>query len=179
MNIMSNFLFIAELSSGKGFGFNPNFLEANVINIAILLYGVVYFGRNFFASALEVRQREVVEIIQESEERLQQSRMKLTEAEERLAGAQSEIDQIKKEAEAMAKRAKVTIKAQGRLEVNRVTENGRLTMIRIEAQMKKSVQQYISGLAIQRANTELKEYLTLELQSNLLSKRISQLGDQL
>ena len=36
---MSDFLLIsalAELSSGKGFGFNSNFLEANVINIALI-----------------------------------------------------------------------------------------------------------------------------------------------
>ena len=53
MNIMSDFLFIAELSSGKGFGFNPNILESNVLNIAILLSGVVYLGSNFLTSALE------------------------------------------------------------------------------------------------------------------------------
>jgi len=56
MDIMTDFIFIAELSSGKGFGFNPNFLESNVINIAILLSGVVYLGRNFLTSALESRQ---------------------------------------------------------------------------------------------------------------------------
>jgi len=55
MDIMNDFILIAELSSEKGFGFNPNFLEANVINIAILLFGVIYLGRNFFTSALESR----------------------------------------------------------------------------------------------------------------------------
>ena len=53
---MSDFLLIsalAELSSGKGFGFNSNFLEANVINIALLLTGVFYLGNNFLTSALE------------------------------------------------------------------------------------------------------------------------------
>ena len=58
MEIMNDFLLIsslAELASEtkKGFGFNPNILEANVINIAILLSGVVYLGRNFLTSALE------------------------------------------------------------------------------------------------------------------------------
>ena len=44
---MSDFLLIsalAELSSGKGFGFNSNFLEANVLNIALLLSGVFYLN---------------------------------------------------------------------------------------------------------------------------------------
>jgi len=96
MDIMSDFLFIAELSSGKGFGFNPNFLEANVLNIAILLSGVVYLGRNFLTSALESRQQKVAEAIQESEERLQQATERLTEAEKQLTEAQIVINQIKK-----------------------------------------------------------------------------------
>jgi len=64
LDIIGNFLLIssiaeAELSSAssKGFGFNSNFLEANVINIAILASGVVYLGRNFLSSALELRQQ--------------------------------------------------------------------------------------------------------------------------
>jgi len=55
MDIIGNFLLIssiaeAELTSGspKGFGFNSNVLEANVINIIILASGVFYLGRNFF-----------------------------------------------------------------------------------------------------------------------------------
>ena len=47
---MSDFLLIsalAELSSGKGFGFNSNFLEANVLNIALLVSGVFYLGKNY------------------------------------------------------------------------------------------------------------------------------------
>ena len=69
---MSDFLLIsalAELSSGKGFGFNSNFLEANVLNIALLVSGVFYLGKNFLTSALELRQQKVTEAIQEAEER--------------------------------------------------------------------------------------------------------------
>ena len=104
MEIMNNFLLIsslAELASEtkKGFGFNPNFLEANVINIAILLSGVIYLGRNFLTSALEVRQQKVAEAIQEAEERLLQANSRLLESEKQLTQAQAVIEKIKKEAE--------------------------------------------------------------------------------
>ena len=179
MDIMSDFLFIAELSSGKGWGFNPNFLEANVINIAILLYGVVYLGRNFLTSALESRQQKVAEAIQESEERLQQATARLTEAEKQLTEAQIVINQIKKEAETTARKVKETILAQGKLDIERLTNNGKSSIEKAEVQIKKQIQEHITNLAIERVSGQLKDYLTPNLQSKLIDTNISQLGGQL
>jgi F0F1-type ATP synthase membrane subunit b/b' len=179
MDIMSDFLFIAELSSGKGFAFNPNFLEANVINIAILLSGVVYLGRNFLTSALESRQQKVAEAIQESEERLQQASTRLMEAEKQLTEAQIVIDQIKKEAESTARKVKATILAQGKLDIERLTNNGKSSIEKAEVQIKKQIQQHVSNLALQRVSTQLKDYLKPNLQSKLIDTNTSQLGGQL
>jgi F-type H+-transporting ATPase subunit b len=179
MDIMSDFLFIAELSSGKGWGFNPNFLEANVINIAILLYGVVYLGGNFLTSALESRQQKVAEAIQESEERLQQATARLTEAEKQLTEAQIVINQIKKEAETTARKVKETILAQGKLDIERLTNNGKSSIEKAEVQIKKQIQEHITNLAIERVSGQLKDYLTPNLQSKLIDTNISQLGGQL
>jgi F-type H+-transporting ATPase subunit b len=179
MDIMSDFLFIAELSSGKGFGFNPNFLESNVINIAILLSGVVYLGRNFLTSALESRQQKVAEAIQESEERLQQANARLVEAEKQLTESQIVIDQIKKEAESTARKVKETILAQGKLDIERLTNNGKSSIEKAEVQIKKQIQQHISNLALQRVSVELKSYLKPNLQAKLIDTNISQLGGQL
>jgi F-type H+-transporting ATPase subunit b len=179
MEIMSDFLFIAELSSGKGFGLNPNFLESNVINIAILLSGVVYLGRNFLTSALESRQQKVAEAIQESEERLQQANTRLIEAEKQLTESQIVIDQIKKEAESTARKVKETILAQGKLDIERLTNNGKSSIEKAEVQIKKQIQQHISNLALERVSGQLKTYLKPNLQSKLIDTNISQLGGQL
>lgn len=179
MDIMSDFLFIAELSSGKSFGFNPNFLESNVINIAILLSGVVYLGRNFLTSALESRQQKVAEAIQESEERLQQANTRLIEAEKQLTESQIVIDQIKKEAESTARKVKETILAQGKLDIERLTNNGKSSIEKAEIQIKKQIQQHISNLALERVSVQLKTYLKPNLQSKLIDTNISQLGGQL
>jgi len=179
MDIMSDFLFIAELSSGKGFGLNPNFLESNVINIAILLSGVVYLGRNFLTAALESRQQKVAEAIQESEERLQQANTRLIEAEKQLTESQIVIDQIKKEAESTARKVKETILAQGKLDIERLTTNGKSSIEKAEVQIKKQIQQRVSTLALQRVSGQLKTYLKPNLQSKLIDTNISQLGGQL
>ena len=179
---MSDFLLIsslAELSSGKGFGFNSNFLEANVLNIALLLSGVIYLGRNFLTSALELRQQKVTEAIQEAEERLQQANARLLDSEKQLTEAQSVIEKIKKEAETTARTVKETILAQGKVDIERLTNNGKNSIEQAEMQIKKQIQQRITDLAIERVSNQLQDYMTPSLQSKVVDNNIAQLGGQL
>ena len=179
---MSDFLLIsslAELSSGKGFGFNSNFLEANVLNIALLLSGVVYLGNNFLTSALELRQQKVTEAIQEAEERLQQANTRLADSEKQLTEAQSVIEKIKKEAQTTARTVKETILAQGKLDIERLTNNGKSSIEKAELQIKKQIQQRITDLAMQKVSTQLQDYMTPSLQSKVIDNNIAQLGGQL
>ena len=179
---MSDFLLIsslAELSSGKGFGFNSNFLEANVLNIALLLSGVIYLGRNFLTSALELRQQKVTEAIQEAEERLQQANARLLDSEKQLTEAQSVIEKIKKEAETTARTVKETILAQGKVDIERLTNNGKNSIEQAEMQIKKQIQQRITDLAMERVSNQLQDYMTPSLQSKVIDNNIAQLGGQL
>ena len=179
---MSDFLLIStlsEVSSAKGFGFNSNFLEANVINIALLLSGVIYLGKNFLTSALELRQQKVTEAIQEAEERLQQANSRLLDSEKQLAEAQSVIEKIKKEAETTARTVKETILAQGKVDIERLTNNGKSNIEQAELQIKKQIQQRIANLALDRVSTQLQDYMTPSLQSKVIDNNISELGGQL
>jgi F-type H+-transporting ATPase subunit b len=179
---MSDFLLIsslAELSSGKGFGFNSNFLEANVLNIGLLLSGVVYLGRDFLTSALELRQQRVAEAIQEAEERLQQANTRLLDSEKQLTEAQSVIEKIKKEAETTARTVKETILAQGKVDIERLTNNGKSSIEQAEMQIKKQIQQRITDLAMERVSTQLQDYMTPSLQAKVVGNNIAQLGGQL
>jgi len=179
---MSDFLLIsslAELSSGEGFGFNSNFLEANVLNIELLLSGVVYLGRDFLTSALELRQQRVAEAIQEAEERLQQANTRLLDSEKQLTEAQSVIEKIKKEAETTARTVKETILAQGKVDIERLTNNGKSSIEQAEMQIKKQIQQRITDLAMERVSTQLQDYMTPSLQAKVVDNNIAQLGGQL
>jgi F-type H+-transporting ATPase subunit b len=186
MDIIGNFLLIssiaeAQLSSAspKGFGFNSNFLEANVINIAILASGVFYLGRNFLSSALELRQQKITEAINEAEERLQQANIRLAESEKQMAQAKIVIEQIKKEAENTARKVKETILAQGKLDIERLTNSGKSSIEKAEIQIKKQIQQHITNLALKRVTSQLQDFMTPSVQSKLIDSNISQLGGQL
>lgn len=186
MNVIDSILsitFIGEgetlLASQKTFGFNTNVLEANVINIVILASGVVYLGRSFLNSALNLRQQKIVEAIQEAEERLQQASLRLSEAEKQMSQSKAVIEQIKKEAELTARKVKENILAQGKLDIERLTNSGKNSIEKAELQIKKQIQQHITDLALKKVTAQLKELMTPIMQSKLIDSNISQLGDQI
>ena len=106
---MKIFNLISQEYLNVAIGFNSNFLEANVLNIFLLLSGLIYVLKQFLGSALSLRQEKVLFAINESEERLQQATIRLNEAEKQLAQTQIIIDQIIKEAKITAEKVRYSI----------------------------------------------------------------------
>ena len=97
INIMANYLLCIELAH-KNFGLNFDFLEANVINILLLLSGLVYLLKQFLGSLLVVRQQKVLASIQEAEDRLKKASNRLNEAEKQFRQTEIVMKQIEQEA---------------------------------------------------------------------------------
>jgi F0F1-type ATP synthase membrane subunit b/b' len=96
-----------------------------------------------------------------------------------LTQAQTVIEKIKKEAEITARTVKETILAQGKLDIERLTNNGKSSIEKAELQIKKQIQQRITDLALKRVSTQLQDYMTPSLQSKVIDNNIAQLGGQL
>ena len=160
----------------QGLSFNSNFLEANVINILLLLFGLVYVLRNFLGSMLSTRQSRVLSSIQEAEERLQQANARLTESEKQLAQTQLVIAQIKKEAELTARKVRESILAQGKLDIERLTLAGKISIATTENQVRQQIQQQIVALAINRVLLQLRGKITPTIQAKLIDQNIIEIG---
>ena len=177
--MMQLFYFIVSQTEDSAFGFNTNFLEANVINIVILLSGLIYVLRNFLGSMLNARQEKVLLVISESEERLEQAKNRLTEAEKQLTQTQIIINQIIKEAEGTAQKVRESILAQGKSDIERLTIAGKVSISTAEYQDKQQIQREIISLAINKVTLELQSQLTPSMQSKTIDSSIAQLGGKL
>nr|YP_009314518.1 ATP synthase CF0 subunit I [Liagoropsis maxima]SCW22772.1 ATP synthase CF0 subunit I [Liagoropsis maxima] len=177
---MDNFLQIFnKLAYHKGFGFNPDFLEANVINIVLLLAGLIYILKNFLGATLVNRQEKVLLAIQESEERLKQANERLEEAQKQLAQTQIVIKQIKEEAKITAQKVRDSILNQGQVDIAKLTSAGKNSIANAEQQIKKQIQQQIAALAIHKVTLQLESQMNDNMQSNIINNNITQLGAKL
>ena len=89
------------------------------------------------------------------------------------------IGKNKKEAEATARKVKETILAQGKLDIERLTNSGKSSIEKAEVQIKKQIQQHITNLALKRVTSQLQDFMTPGVQSKLIDANISQLGGQI
>lgn len=174
--IIRIFNIFAEHEFHKGLSFNSNFLEANVINIALLLTGLIYVLKQFLGSVLTIRQQKVLAAIQESEERLKQAQIRLEESEKQLAQTTMVIMQIKKEAELTAQKVRESILEQGKVDIERLTSAGKASIAVAENQVRQQIQQQITALAINRVFLQLQSQVTSSMQSKIIDDNIVKLG---
>jgi F-type H+-transporting ATPase subunit b len=162
-----------------GFGLNTDFLEANVINIVLLFSGLVYVLKQFLGSTLSTRQQKVLTAIQESEERLQKANTRLVESEKQFKQTEMVIKQIEQEAIVTAEKVRNSILAQGKLDIQRLTEAGKVSIAIAERQVREQIQQQITHLAIRQVTLDLEKQMNLSIQSKIIDENIMKLGDKL
>nr|YP_010471128.1 ATP synthase CF0 B subunit [Synarthrophyton patena]UVF62957.1 ATP synthase CF0 B subunit [Synarthrophyton patena] len=178
-NYIQIYEILCEHSTLKGFGLNTDFLEANVINISLLLSGLIYALKQFLGAALNSRQRKVLIAIQEAEERLKQANLRLLESEKQFKQTEIVIKQIEQEAIMTAEKVRNSILAQGKLDIERLTEAGKISISIAEMQVREQIQQQITGLAVRQVYLDLKRQVTPSIQSKIIDENILQLGDKL
>nr|WDB00633.1 ATP synthase CF0 B chain [Cavernulicola chilensis] len=175
--VLSNLSVI--LLNKANFGFNPDILGSNVINIMILILGLFYLGRKYIIAILFERQQKVVEALEEAENRLTQAQNRLSEAQKQLNQTQIVINDIKQEAESSAQKVKESILAQGKEDISRLTRNSKITVSNTEIRIRKQIQEKIISLALKRVVVELRNQLNAEMQARIIDYNIARLGGKL
>lgn len=170
---------LSQHAEGKSLALNTNFLEANVVNITILFSGLVYLLKQFLGALLKNRQQKVLVAIQESEERLQKASIRLTESEKQFEQAEMVIRQIEQEAIVTAAKVRQSILNQGKLDIERLTAAGKVSIAIAERQVVGKIQQQIIDLSILQVGQDLKKQITSSMQAKIIDESILQLGDKL
>ena len=95
---MVNFdLIFTLVAEREGIGLNLDILETGLINILALVAILVYTGRDFLGSLLEERKTDIVQGVQDAEDRLNEAKRRLSEAQKQLSQANVVITEIKNE----------------------------------------------------------------------------------
>ena len=175
--ILCNLLCVNHESAGLSW--NTNFLETNVINIALLFLGLVYVLKQFLGALLNTRQQKVLTAIQEAEDRLQKAQERLNESEKQFRQTEIVIKQIEQEAIITAAKVRQSILDQGKLDIERLIETGKINISIAERKVREQIQQQITHLALRQVSSDLKKQMTLEIQSQIIDENIIHLGDRL
>jgi F-type H+-transporting ATPase subunit b len=176
MGMFSYFLAEATEAAEEGFGLNFDLLETNIINLAIIIAILFFFGRKFLGNNLSERRSQIEEDITDAEKRAQKATADLKEAERKLAQAQKEVENIRQSAQASAQKAKERILAENAREVERIKEAAVQDLDAERERAVAEIKQYIARLALEKVESELKNQLDQSAQTKLIDRSLAQLG---
>lgn len=167
---------IAEAAEEGSIGLNFDILETNLINLAIVIAILVYFGRKFLGNILSERRARLETAIREAEQRKKEAASALAVQQQRLAQAQAEAKRILETADKNAESAKAEILAQAEKDVERLKTAAAQDLSTQQDRIMMELRQRVAAMAMERVESQLPDRLNDNVQQQLVDRSVAQLG---
>ena len=163
-------------SETKGFGLNFDILETNLINLAIIIGVLFYFGKGFLGSKLAERRDAIEKAIAEAESRQKKAASALAEQQQKLQMAKQEAERIRSDAQKNAEVARQSVLDQSAKDIERLRATAAQDLNSQQDKVMQELRQRVSAMALEKVRSRLPEVLDGEKQAKLVDQSIAQLG---
>lgn len=167
---------VAEAGETGGLGFNFNILDTNLINLAIIIVVLIYFGRKIVGKTLSERRERIETAIQSAERRQNEAATALDEQQKKLAQAQAEAERIRKSAEDSANVARENILAQATQDIERLKESATQDLNSERDRAIAQLRSQVVAMALQKVESQLQTGVDNAAQQKLIDRSIALLG---
>ncbi len=169
---MTSLIFASE-----GFGLNLNIFETNIINLAVVVFGLYKFLPGFLGKILERRRTSILSDLKEAEERLAQAKDSFSKAKDELASAKEKADKIRNDCKARAEAIRLDSEKRTVEEMARIKQGAVSDLNAEAARVTSQLRKEAAELAIEKALAILPEKLDSNTQDNFLKQSIKNIGD--
>ena len=164
-------------ASHGGFGLNLNLFETNIVNLAIVIFGLYKFLPNFLGGILERRRAIILADLKDAEERLAAASSSLAQAQQDLADAQQKAEQIRADGHVRAEAIRLESEKRTVEEMARVKQGAVADLNAEASRVTDQLRREAARLAIEKALASLPGKLTPEAQAQLVNQSIQSLGN--
>ena len=169
---MTSLIFASE-----GFGLNLNIFETNIINLAVVVFGLYKFLPGFLGKILERRRTSILSDLKEAEERLAQAKDSFSKAKDELASAKEKADKIRNDCKARAEAIRLDSEKRTVEEMARIKQGAASDLNAEAARVTSQLRKEAAELAIEKALAMLPKKLDSNTQDNFLKQSINNIGD--
>ena len=161
----------------EGFGLNLNLFETNLLNLAVVVFGLYKFLPGFLGSMLEKRRSSILQDLKDAEDRLFEASNALKQAKLELASAEKKADKIRSDCQARAESIRLESEKRTVLEMARIKQ-GASSDLNLEAsRVSNQLRREAAELAIEKALSSLSGKLDEKAQDKFLRQSISNIGE--
>ncbi len=164
-------------SHGGGFGLNLDLFDTNIINLAIVIAGLVWFLRGFLGGILERRRATILADLKDAEDRLAAAAAALADVQQGLSQSQAKAEKIRADGVIRAQAIRLdserrTVEEMARIKLDSAS-NLDAEAARVTAQLRREA----ARLAIEKALAVLPARLDKAAQARLIDQSIQSLGN--
>ena len=165
------------LLATEGFGLNLNLFETNVLNWAVVIFGLYKFLPGFLGKILEKRRTSILSDLNEAEGRLAQAQDSLSQAKDELASAKQKADKIRNDCKARAEAIRLESEKRTVEEMARIKQGAASDLNAEAARVTSQLRKEAAELAIEKALAILPQKLDSNTQDDFLKLSIKNIGD--
>ncbi|MFM9048103.1 MAG: F0F1 ATP synthase subunit B [Cyanobium sp.] len=165
------------LASHGGFGLNFDPFETNIINLAIVIAGLVWFLRGFLGGILERRRSAILNDLRDAEERLTTASTALADVQKGLADAQKKAEQIRLDGKVRADAIRLESEQRTIEEIARMKQAASSDLANEASRVSDQLRRETALKAIENALAALPGKLDEQAQAKLIDQSIQTLGN--
>ncbi len=162
--------------ASEGFGLNLNLFETNILNLAVVIFGLYKFLPGFLGKILERRRTSILSDLKDAEERLLQANNALSKAKDELASAKEKADKIRNDCKLRAESIRLESEKRTVEEMARIKQGAASDLNAEAARVTTLLRKEAAELAIEKALLILPKKLDAKTQDNFLKQSIKNIG---
>ena len=163
--------------ASEGFGLNLNLFETNIINLAVVIFGLYKFLPGFLGKILEKRRTTILSDLKDAEERLSQAKNSLSKAKDELASAKQKAEKIRNDCKSRAEAIRLESEKRTVEEMARIKQGAVSDLAAEAARVTSQLRKEAAELAIKKALAMLPKKLDSKTQDDFPKQSIKNIGD--
>tara|TARA_B100000700_G_C15053652_1_gene861649 strand:- start:868 stop:1383 length:516 start_codon:yes stop_codon:yes gene_type:complete len=164
---------LPSLLASQSIGLNFNLFETNILNLALVVFGLYKFLPNFLGGILSRRRESILADLQEAEKRLEEANSSLDIAKKDLSSAEQKALQIRSDCLKRAESIRSESEKKTVFEMARIKEEANSDLNAEAARLSSQLRRETAQLAIKKALSVLPSKLNDQTQEEFLSRSIN------
>lgn len=161
-----------QFNFANGFGLNTNILETNLVNLAVVIGVLVYFGKGVLLETLGDRRNTIVKQIEDAKTLVEEVKANLAKAEKELEAAREKVVQIHSDADLTIALKTSELQESMRDRQKRV-QDASLSVITFENnKVLTAMRQRLFRIAMTQVKESLSKRITAELHTQIIDHQL-------
>jgi len=161
----------------EGFGLNLNLFETNIINLALVIFGLYKFLPGFLGSILEKRREGILSDLKDAENRLLEANDALLVAKKDLASAEEKAAKIRTDCLTRAEAIRLESEKRTVEEMARIKQGAASDLNAEAARVSNQLRREAAEMAIEKALSVLPGKLNKKTQNEFMKKSLNNMGN--